>query len=55
MAEGETGYKIDTTGFSGKAASLSQMLNNLGDGLDTALQEIFVHVKNGIEQCSIDP
>ena len=39
MSEGETGYKIDTTGFSGKAANLSQMLNNLGDGLDTALQE----------------
>jgi len=39
MSEGETGYKIDTTGFSGKAANMAQTLNNLGDGLDTALQE----------------
>ena len=39
MSEGETGYKIDTTGFSGKGANLAQTLNNLGDGLDTALQE----------------
>lgn len=39
MAEGETGFKIDTAGFSGKAANLAQALNNLGDGLDTALQE----------------
>ena len=39
MSEGETGYKIDTSGFSGKAADLAQTLNNLGSGLDTALQE----------------
>ena len=39
MSEGETSYKIDTTGFSGKGASLAKTLNNLGDGLDTALQE----------------
>ena len=39
MSEGETGYKINTEGFSGKAAELAQTLNNLGDGLDTALQE----------------
>ena len=39
MSEGETSYKIDTTGFSGKGAGLAKTLNNLGDGLDTALQE----------------
>lgn len=39
MSAGETSFKIDTTGFSGKGAALAQTLNNLGDGLDTALQE----------------
>ena len=39
MSEGDTSYKIDTLGFSGKGAGLAQTLNNLGDGLETALQE----------------
>jgi len=39
MAEGETSYKIDTTGFSGKGEQLAESLNNLGDGLESALQE----------------
>ena len=39
MSEGETGYKIDTTGFSGKGEQLAENLNNLGDGLESALQE----------------
>lgn len=39
MSEGDTSYKIDTTGFSGKGAGLAQTLNNIGDGLETALQE----------------
>ena len=39
MSEGDTGYKIDTNGFSGKGAGLAQTLNNIGDGLETALQE----------------
>lgn len=39
MADGETSYKIDTTGFSGKGEHLAESLNNLGDGLETALQE----------------
>ena len=39
MAEGDTGYKIDTAGFSGKGGTVAETLNNLGDGLETALQE----------------
>lgn len=39
MSEGDTSYKIDTTGFSGKGANLAKTLNNIGDGLETALQE----------------
>ena len=39
MAEGETSYKIDTAGFSGKGGNLAEALNNLGDGMETALKE----------------
>ena len=39
MAEGETAYKIDTAGFSGKGEHLAESLNNLGDGMEAALQE----------------
>ena len=39
MSEGDTSYKIDTSGFSGKGANLAETLNNIGDGLETALQE----------------
>ncbi len=39
MSEGDTSYKIDTTGFSGKYTDLAETLNNIGDGLETALQE----------------
>lgn len=39
MSEGDTSYKIDTSGFSGKSADLAETLNNIGDGLETALQE----------------
>jgi len=39
MAEGETAYKIDTDGFSGKGEHLAESLNNLGDGMEAALQE----------------
>lgn len=39
MSEGDTSYKIDTTGFSGKGAGLAETVNNIGDGLETALQE----------------
>ena len=39
MSEGETSYKIDTLGFSGKGTDLAQTLNNIGDGLESALQE----------------
>ena len=39
MSEGETSYKIDTTGFSPKSADLARTLNNIGDGMETALQE----------------
>ncbi len=39
MAQGDTAYKIDSAGFSEDAGKISQALNSLGDGLDTALQE----------------
>lgn len=39
MSQGDTAYKIDASGFSPDAAKVSQALNNLGDGLETALQE----------------
>ena len=39
MSEGDTSYKIDASGFSGKGANLAETINNIGDGLETALQE----------------
>lgn len=39
MSEGDTSYKIDSDGFSGKAGKLAENLNNLNSGLETALQE----------------
>lgn len=39
MAHGDTVYKIDSAGFSEDASQISQALNSLGDGLNTALQE----------------
>lgn len=39
MSEGDTSYKIDSSGFSGKGAGLAETVNNIGDGLETALQE----------------
>ncbi len=39
MSEGDTGYKIDASGFSGPAERVSQALNTLSDGLETALSE----------------
>ncbi len=39
MSGGDTSYKIDSTGFSEDAARVSNALNTLGDGLNTALQE----------------
>lgn len=39
MSEGDTSYKIDGDGFSGKGGKLVENLNNLNSGLETALQE----------------
>ncbi len=39
MSEGDTAYKIDSDGFSELAGRVSQALNTLSDGLETALSE----------------
>ncbi len=39
MSSGDTSYKIDTDGFSGKVGQMAESLNNLNSGLETALQE----------------
>ncbi len=39
MSAGDTKYKIDASGFSETGAEVSQALNTLSDGLETALQE----------------
>ena len=39
MADGDTEYKIDSDGFSGKGETVAKALNNIGDGMETALKE----------------
>ncbi len=39
MSAGDAGYKIDSDGFSETAERVSQALNSLSDGLETALSE----------------
>ena len=39
MSAGDTSYKIDTDGFSGKVGQMAESLNNLNSGLEAALQE----------------
>ncbi len=39
MSQGDTSCKIDSNGFSETAVKVSDALNSLNDGLDTALQE----------------
>ncbi len=39
MSAGDAGYKIDSDGFSEQAEKVSQALNSLSDGLETALSE----------------
>lgn len=39
MSDGDTSYKIDLSGFSGKMLALAQSINNIGFGLETALAE----------------
>ncbi|MEG0216235.1 MAG: HAMP domain-containing sensor histidine kinase, partial [Hungatella sp.] len=39
MTDGDTSYKIDLMGFSGKELELAKTINNISVGLSTALQE----------------
>lgn len=39
IVSGETGYQIDTSSFSGKEKKLAESINNVGNGLETALAE----------------
>lgn len=39
IADGDTGYKIDTAIFSGREKDLAENINNISTGMDTALQE----------------
>ncbi|MFR5601835.1 MAG: histidine kinase dimerization/phospho-acceptor domain-containing protein, partial [Lachnospiraceae bacterium] len=39
IVSGNTGYQIDTSSFSGKEKLLAESINNMGIGLETALQE----------------
>lgn len=39
MSDGDTSYKIDLAGFSGKELELASNINNIGSGLETALTE----------------
>lgn len=39
IASGDTSYQIDTTLFSGKEKVLAESINNIGIGLETAIQE----------------
>lgn len=39
MSDGDTSYKIDLSGFSGKMLALAQSINHIGVGLETALAE----------------
>ncbi len=39
MSKGDTSYKIDTSDFSYKGGQMAKNLNNIGDGLETSLQQ----------------